>query len=98
MSERNIHEALRSLHDTISLMSNSCCRHGLMEETSSIENLEKVQKEMTNMKGNHFYFLYDRGHLLEILDMYHSDSFEHEEYISNLTDDLDTTHDYLKST
>ena len=50
--ERNVHEALRILHEIIALLSNSCWRVASMEEPSSIKDLEAIQEAMTSIKGN----------------------------------------------
>ena len=56
MSERNIHEALSILHDTQSLVSNSCWKFSSLEEASILEDMEKIQREMCNIKGNFMSF------------------------------------------
>ena len=60
MSERNIHETLRIIHDTQALVSNSCWRATSLEEPSFLEYMEKIQRAMCNIKGNFMSLLYYR--------------------------------------
>ena len=46
MIENKIQEALSILHDTQALVSNSCWRATSLEETSFLEDMEKIQREM----------------------------------------------------
>ena len=50
MSERDIQESLSILHDTQALVSNSCWRATSLEEPSSLEDMEKIQRAMCNIK------------------------------------------------
>ena len=52
MNENYIQEALSILHDTQALVSNSCWRATSLEEPSFLEDMEKIQREMCNIKGN----------------------------------------------
>ena len=52
MNENNIQEALIILHDTQELVSNSCWRASSLEETSFLEDMDKIQREMCHIKGN----------------------------------------------
>ena len=42
-----------------------------MEEKSSMEDMEKIQKSISNTKGNILSFHSDRDYLLELIEMYH---------------------------
>ena len=52
MNEKKIQESLRILHDTQTLVSNSCWRATSLEETSFLEDMEKIQRVMCNIKVN----------------------------------------------
>ena len=44
MNENNIQEDLTILHDTKALVTNSCWRDSSSEETSFLEEMEKIQR------------------------------------------------------
>ena len=50
-----------------------------MEETSFIEDMEKIQKAISNTKGNILSFLSDRDYLLELVEMYRGMTLKYEE-------------------
>ena len=52
MSERDIQEALIIFHETQALVSNSCWKVSSLEDPSFLEDMEKIQREMCNIKGN----------------------------------------------
>ena len=58
MSERDIQEALNMLHDTQALVSNSCWKVSSLEEPSFLKYMEKIQREMCNIKGNLMSFIF----------------------------------------
>ena len=60
MNEKKIQEALRILHDTQALVSNSCWRATSLEDPSFLEDMEKIQRVLCNIKGNFMYFIFDR--------------------------------------
>ena len=66
MNENNIQESLRILHETQALVLNSCWRANSMEETSFLEGMEKIQREMCHIKGNFMSLIFDTKHLFEI--------------------------------
>ena len=66
MSERDIQESLKILHDTQALVSNLCWRATSLAETSLIQDKEKIQRSMCQIKGDFMSFLFDRNHLFEI--------------------------------
>ena len=81
MSEMNLHEALRILHvDTKSLVSNSYWKVSSLEEPSFLEDMEKIQRAMCNIKGNLMYFLFDRKNVIKISE------WLHESYLNNNED------------
>ena len=63
MNEKKIHKSLRILHGTQTLVSNSCWRATSLEETSFLEDMEKIQKEMCHIKCNFMSFLFYIDHL-----------------------------------
>ena len=66
MNENKIQESLRILRDTQALLSNSCWRTTSLEETSFLEDMEKIQIAMCNIKGNFMSFIFDINHLVEL--------------------------------
>ena len=66
MNEKKIQEALSILCDTQALVSNSCWRATSLEEPSFLEDMEKIQREMCNIKGNFMSLLFDRKNVIEI--------------------------------
>ena len=77
MSERNIHKSLSILNETKSLVSNSCCKVSLLEDPSFLEDMDKIQREMCNIKGNLMSSLFDRNNLVEL------NEWIHELYLNN---------------
>ena len=73
MSEMDIHEALSILHDTKSLVSNSCWKISSLEEPSFLEDTEKIQRPMCNIEGNFTSSLFDRNNLVEINECLHEE-------------------------
>ena len=65
MIELNIHEALSILHETKSLVPNSCRKVSSLEEPSFLEDMEKIQREMCTIEGNFMSFFY-RNNLVEL--------------------------------
>ena len=70
MIEINIHEALSILHETKSLVSNSCRKVSSLEELSFLEDMEKIQREMCTIEGNFMSFFY-RKNLVELDEWLH---------------------------
>ena len=70
MNEKKIQEALRILHDTQAFVSNSCWRDTSLEEPSFLEDMEKIQRAMCNIKGNFMYLLFDRKNSLILVNGY----------------------------
>ena len=66
MNEKNIQESLSILHDTRALVSNSCLRTTSLEETSFLEDMEKIQREMCHIKGNFMSFIFYRNHFFDL--------------------------------
>ena len=92
--EKKIQEALNTLHGTPALVLKICCS---MEEKSSMEDMEKIQKEIPNTKGNIQSLISDRDYLLDIFEMYHAITLKYVEENDNLTKELKSTHDSLES-
>ena len=70
MNENKIQYSLRILHDTQALVSNSCWRTTSLEETSFLEDMEKIQRAMCHIKGNIMSLLFDRNHFLRLMNCY----------------------------
>ena len=66
VNENNIQEALLIIHDTQALVSNSCWRATSLEEPSFLEDMEKIQREMCNIKGNFMSLIFDRKNVLDL--------------------------------
>ena len=66
MSERNIPDALSILHDTEAMVSNSCWKVSSLEEPSFLEDMEKIQRAMCNIKGNFMSLIFYRNNLVEL--------------------------------
>ena len=71
MIELNIHEALSILHETKSLVSNSCRKVSSLEEPSFLEDMEKIQREMCTIEGNFMSLFFDRNNLVELNEWLH---------------------------
>ena len=84
MSEMDSHEALSILHETKALVSNSCWKVSSLEDPSILEDMEKIQKELCNIKGNFMSFLFDRNHLIELNEWLHEAYLNNNEHIHNL--------------
>ena len=67
MNENKIQEALSILHDTQSLVSNSCWRSTSLEDPSFPEDREKIQRAMCNIKGNFMSLLFNRKNVINLI-------------------------------
>ena len=85
MNGNKIQEALRILHDTKALVSNSCWRATLLEETSFLEDMEKIQRAMCNIKGNFMSFIFDRKNVIDLIEWLHESYLKNNEVIHKLT-------------
>ena len=81
MSERDIQESLKILHDTQELVSNSYWRATSLEEPSFLEDMEKIQRAMFNIKGNFMSFIFDRKNVIELSEWLHESYLKNNEYI-----------------
>ena len=70
MNEKKIQEALSILHDTQSLVSNYSCRATSLEEPSFLEDMEKIQRAMCNIKGNFMSFFFIEKISLRLVNGY----------------------------
>ena len=77
MNEKKIQEAISILHDTQELVSNSCWRATSLEEPSFLEDMEKIQRAMCNIKGNFMSLIFYRKKFIEIIE------WLHESYLNN---------------
>ena len=85
MNEKKIQEALRIVHDTQALVSNSCWRATSLEEPSFLEDMEKIQRAMCNIKGNFMCLIFDRKNFIEISEWLHESYLNNNEFIHKLT-------------
>ena len=70
----------------------------IVEDKSSIADMEKFHKALTSTKGNFLQFLSDRDSLLELVELFYRESLKDEDKICKITQELLTTQDSLKST
>ena len=85
MIENNIQESLRILNDTLALVSNSCWRATSLEETSFLEDMDKIQREMCHIKGNFMSLIFYRNHLFENNELLHDAYLKNNEDNHKLT-------------
>ena len=71
MSERDIQEALIILHDTQALVSNSFWKFSSLDEPSFLEDMEKIQRAMCNIKGNFMSFIFNKKNFIELSEWLH---------------------------
>ena len=71
MNEKKIQESLIILHDTQALVSNSCWRATSLEELSFLEDMENIQREMCNIKGNFMSLIFDIKNFIELSEWLH---------------------------
>ena len=67
-----------------------------MEEKYSLEDIEKIQKEISDIKGNLLKLLSDRYYLIEIVGLYHGITFKNVEDNYNLSNNLESTQNALQ--
>ena len=84
MSEMDIKEALRILYDTQALVSNSCCKFSSLEDPSFLEDMEKIQRAMCNIKGNFMSSFFYRNKVIELSELLHESYLKNNEYIYKL--------------
>ena len=80
MSEMDIHEALSIVHDTKALVSYSFWKISSLEEPTFLEDMEKIQRAMCNIKSNFMSLLFGRNNLVEL------NEWLHEAYLNNNED------------
>ena len=85
MSEMDIHEALSILHDTNALVSNYFWKTFSLEEPSFLEDTEKIQREMCNIKGNFMYLIFYRKNFIELSEWLHESYLKNNEVIDKVT-------------
>ena len=85
MTERKIKQALHVIHDTNASMSLSCWKFMALEDPSSLEAMENIQKALSAIKGNFLQFIFSRDYLLELVEMYHGASLRDAEEVENIT-------------
>ena len=83
-NENNIQESLIILHDTQALVSNSCWKVSSLEEPSFLEDMEKIQRAMCNIKGNFMSLIFDRKNFSELSEWLHESYLKNTEDIHNL--------------
>ena len=98
MDEKKIQEALHLIRDTHASVSHQCWIAASLEDQSSLESKEEMQKALSTIQGEFLKLIYDRDDLIEVSDVLHGASLKDGEEICKLTQDLLTTKDSLKST
>ena len=87
MDENKIQEALNTLHGTHALVSKICWR---MEEKYSLEDIEKIQKEISDIKGNILKLISERDYLIDIVGLYHGLTLKNVEDNDKLSNELES--------
>ena len=82
MDEQKIQEALKILHDTHASVSKMCWEAALMEDQSSFEAMENIQKAMSTIKGNFSQLLSDKNDMFELVELLQEGSMHDEESIA----------------
>ena len=85
MNENKIQEALRIIHDTQALVSNSCWRATSLEDPSFLQDMENLQRAMCNIKGNFMYLLCDRKNVIDLREWLHESYMKNNEVIHKFT-------------
>ena len=94
MDENKIQEALNILHGTHDLVSK---KFWSMEEKYSMEDIEKIQKAISNIKGNFFNVLSNRDYLIELVHLYHGLTLNNVEDNDKLSNELEFTENALQN-
>ena len=98
MDENKIKKDLHLLQDTHSSMAHQCWIASSLEDQSSLESREEIQKALSTYQGDFLQLLSDGDDLFELVEVLHGACLKDEEEICKLTQDLLTTQDSLKST
>ena len=93
MDEKKIQEALNTLHGRHDLVSKNCWS---MEDKYSMEDIEKIQKEIFDIKGNLLNLISDRDYLIELVGLYHGLNLKNVEDHDKLSNELDSTQNALQ--
>ena len=56
-----------------------------MEDPSFLEDMEKIQREMCNIKGNFMSLIFDRKNFIELIEWLHESYLSNNEVIDKLT-------------
>ena len=73
MNEKKIQDALRILHDTQALVSIYCWKFYSLEESPFLEDMEKIQTVMCNIKGKFMSFIFDTNNVIELSEWLHEE-------------------------
>ena len=71
MDENNIQVALHLLHDTHALVSQQCWLVASLEDQSSLESKEEMQKALSTIQGEFLKLFSDRDDLIKVADVLH---------------------------
>ena len=93
MDEKKIQEAINTLHRTHYLVSKKIWR---MEEKYSMEDIEKIQKAISNIKGKFLNVLSNRDYLIELVRLYHGLTLNNVEDNDKLSNELESTENALQ--
>ena len=69
-----------------------------MEDSSFLESMEKIQREMSTIQDYFSYIILDRDHLYELVHMLHVEYLKDDEEIHKINDELMATQQYLRRT
>ena len=94
MVEKKIQETLNNLHGTHDFVSKKFWN---MEDKYSMEDIEKIQRGISNIKCSFLKFLYDRCYLINLVGLYHGINSKIIEYHDNHSNGLQSTKNALQN-
>jgi hypothetical protein len=102
VSETMIRKTTRCTDDTHAVMTNYCWResvaHDSSDEEIAMEDFHSLRERVSVMRIDHQQLLTSQDYLLRISDMYHEALREHELEMDRLTQELESTHGFLRAT
>ena len=78
MDEKNIQEDLHLIHDTHALVSHQCWITASLDDQSSLEAKEEIQKALSTIQGDFLQFISNRDYFFELADILKRESLEDE--------------------
>ena len=76
MDENNIQKALHIFQDTHSSVAHQCWIAASLEDQSSLESKEEMQKALSTIQGEFLKLLSDRDDFIEVSDVLHGASLK----------------------